>query len=69
MVLQKLLTVEDVAQYLGVSKHEVHKKHRKWQKDYGIDIIRLSGSDFGHIRFVPSQIEKMALKRWRTNND
>jgi len=68
-MLQRLLTVDDVASYLGVTKHEVHKKHRKWAKDYGIDIIRINGSDLGHIRFVPSQIEKMAQKQWRANHE
>lgn len=68
-MLQRLLTVDDVASYLGVTKHEVHKKHKTWAKNFGIDIIRINGSELGHLRFIPSQIEKMAQKQWRDDNE
>ncbi|WP_084477495.1 helix-turn-helix domain-containing protein [Actinokineospora enzanensis] len=57
--MTKLMTVDDVAEHLGITPKTVYQNWRMWE----IPAFRIGGGENGPLRFKRSDIE-LALTRW-----
>jgi hypothetical protein len=58
-----LMSIAEVAQYIGASKHTVEKNWRLWL-EYGVHPVRLHGKANGGWRFKKSEIDRMINEHW-----
>lgn len=56
-----LLSIADVAMFLGVTTKCVYASWPKWTTNYGLHVVRINGNPHSRPRFWSHEIEAMAL--------
>lgn len=62
---RRLMSVSEVAEFLGVTRSLVYNKWTAWVDQFGLHVVRLNGNPNSPPRFWSHEIQQMAIA-WET---
>ncbi len=61
---RRLLTVKEVAAFLGIKPKTVYMRYSQWAVENGLRVVRMNGNPKSKPMFWSDEVERMVIEHW-----
>ncbi len=61
---RRLLTIREVAEFLGLKRKTVYMSYPKWATEQGLRVVRVNGNPRSKPMFWSDEVERMVMEHW-----